>query len=460
MADHDKKDLIKPAMGIILRDESLYSGAPDSISSPETAAEVCQIVRLCRDMGDPITVCGSLTAMNGAGVPCNGHSMSTARLDTVTYDPKTQTLWAEAGATFRKIQQTLHRDSRGARDLPVVPTESTATLGGALSFRTSGIRSFRYGSFSDQVLELEYCDAEGTLRRISRDHENFPFLLGSEGMYGIFTGARLKTIPKVPHTWGLLFFFDREDIAAAFAEEAETIENISALEYLDRACLTLLRTHGSNLNAVKKLPRIPGDPAAAIYLELDDGSEAAIEESAERLLVCLDEAGGDPDSSWSAVGEETQQFRDLHHAVMECINRKTVEAHSDDAAVTRLTYPFRLIGADTLALLNNRREALSREGLGWAVFGHWGSGRVISIHIFAGNGRDMGRGQQLLEHWYREDLNAGRAALEIPGIGKVYRELLCQSAPTELLKAKKSAKERLDPENRFNPGNLFPVSEK
>ena len=93
-----KTAIITPLRDAAIRDESLFTGIAHSASSPETAEDVCRIVRHCRDTGETITVHGSLTAMNGAGVPIRGHSMGLERLCHVSYDAETKTAWAQAGA--------------------------------------------------------------------------------------------------------------------------------------------------------------------------------------------------------------------------------------------------------------------------------------------------------------------------------------------------------------------------
>ena len=152
----------------------------------------------------------------------------------------------------------------------------------------------------------------------------------------------------------------------------------------------------------------------------------------------LDELGGDPDLSWSAAAEEVDRFRELHHAVQECINLRTAQAHSRDAAVTRLTYPI-CAGSDPL----ERRQELASAGLEAAVFGHWDETLPLGIHIFAENAAQYRAAKEILAGWYQQDLACGKAAAAHRGIGKVYRDIYRR----EIKKA------IYDPEHLFNPGN-------
>lgn len=428
--------------GILLRDESLFTGRADSASQPDSIEALCRIVAHCRDTGTPITVRGSLTAMNGAGVPLGGHTLHMERLNRVAYDPMTQTLWAQAGASFQNIEQAVRRGSNGLREFAAAPTEKTATLGGALSFPTSGIRALGHGTVASQVLELEYCDCTGTLHRVSRDSDTFSDLTGSEGMYAILTGARLATTPVPTENWALIFFLDSEEQAMTFAGKIRNLTCVTALEYMDSGCLNLLRTLGREIAAVARLPELPGSAAAAVYVELEAPDESRMEEYAEALLMELEEAGGDPDLSWSAASQEVERFRELHHAVQECINRKTAQYHSRDAAVTRLTYPVCAGGCES-PLPDNRREALAAAGLEAVIFGHWDKQLPLGIHIFAEDAAKYREALDILACWYREDLAQNRAAPPHRGIGKVYRDIF----------VRETKKRIYDPQGLFNPGN-------
>lgn len=429
-------DSIKEAKGMILRDESLFTGSPDSISQPETVEDVCDIVKHCRKTTTAITVRGGLTAMNGAGVSVKGHSMSVERLNQVTYDPDSQTLWAQAGATFQKIEQTVRRESAGSREFAAAPTEKTATVGGALSFATSGIRALRYGTVAQQVLELEYCDSTGNLHTVRREDEELSDILGSEGMYAVITGVRLATTPVPGEIWGLIFFLDSEKQAGELAGKVRNLPGVTALEYMDGACLELLKTLGRENTVVSRMPALPAQAAAALYMELEAEDEAHMEEIVEGFLVEAEEVGADPDLSWTAVGEEVERFRDYHHALQECINRKTAQYHNEDAAVTRLTWPV------CAPMAEMYRKELAGEGLETAVFGHWDESLPLGIHIFARNGEQYRKAKAIMARWYQ----AGAVVQPHRGIGKVYRDVF----DTAFLRSRKAV---YDPDGLFNPGN-------
>lgn len=450
-----KHDIILPVGGNqVVHDESQFSGTAFSVSYPETVQDVSEIVRTCAQSGESITVHGSLTALNGAGVPLYGHCMDMQRLAQVTYNGQDQTVWAQAGASFQAIEQTVRRESHMTREFPASPTEKTATLGGGLSFCTAGLRSFRYGSVSDYVLELEYCDPKGEIRRLSKGQDGFDLFLGTEGMCGVITGARLSTVPLLPHVWGLVFFFDNDDTAMDFAARAETLDCVSVLEYLDHACFGLVEEFRASLSAVSGLPAAPAHDAA-IYLELESSQEKEIEQAAEELLCAAEELGADPDKTWSASGNEVEQFRALHHAITECINMKIAAYHAEDSRVKRLAYPIRLTRADRKATMKHYRTILSQTGLDYLIFGHLCCRQVLTLNILSKNAQDYLRGKTQFTAWCTQDKQRGSYSMHRCGVGKLYRSLFCSTAPLDVLNKRIKSKQRFDPDNRFNPGNMF-----
>lgn len=450
-----KNDIILPVGGNqAVHDESQFFGTAFSVSYPESVEQVCQIVRSCAQAGEPITVHGSLTALNGAGVPLQGHCMEMQRLAGVTYEPDTQTVWAQAGASFQAIEQAVRRESGMAREFPAAPTEKTATLGGGLSFDTAGLRAFRYGSVADFVQELEYCDHKGELHRLRRGEDGFDLFLGTEGMCGILTGARLTTVPRLSTVWGLVFFFADDRTAMDFAARAETLDSVSVLEYLDAACFRLAAAYRDTLQAVSAVPDAPAGHAA-VYLELESDDEAAIEQAAETLLEAAEELGADPDKTWSAAGDEVELFRALHHAVTECINMKIAQYHAADSRVKRLSYPIRLTSDGRGDTMEHYRQALDGTGLDYVIVGHLGCRQVLSLNVLPRHAREYLRAKELFLEWCAADKKQGRYAMHRCGIGKLYREVFCKTAPLDVLNRRIKGKQRFDPDHRFNPGNMF-----
>src|SRR5262249_26044726 len=97
------------------------------------------------------------------------------------------------------------------------------TIGGNVGTNAGGAHCLGYGITSNYVLELEYVDPSGILRRAGGKTSLCPYLdlrgllVGSEGTLGIVTAVRLRLIPEPEH------------IGTIFAEFAEPGPAIRAL---------------------------------------------------------------------------------------------------------------------------------------------------------------------------------------------------------------------------------------
>jgi len=175
-----------------LSDESKVTGQAQSISFPESEAEIREILLAIQQAHQTLTVQGARTGITGGAVPTGGHILNLSKLNRITgiaWDAKhecfllsvqpgvqlnqlnkaiaeksfdTSSWNAQAQSAFRRFQQN------GAWFLPADITETTASIGGMVSTNASGARSYRYGSMRRHVVGLRLLLANGkslTLRR-------------------------------------------------------------------------------------------------------------------------------------------------------------------------------------------------------------------------------------------------------------------------------------------------------
>lgn len=437
-----------------VRDESLFTGYALSVSSPKTVDDVRSIVRHCADNGITITPRGGLTGINGAGTATHNHSMNLRHLAGVVYQADDHTFWAQAGTTFSEIETAVRRESNMTREFPASPTEKSATIGGAVSFHTSGLRSYKYGGVSDFVAEIEYCDCNGELHRRGIADYGFPDLFGSEGMLAVITGVRLRTVPIPNVLWGLMFFFPDDACAAGFSDAITETENISVFELLDSNCFELLHEFRSQISSISRIPELPASGQAAIYLELENEREETLEETAEYLLELAAEYQGDPDNIWNVVGDEVETFRLLRHAVSECINLKIAAFHAQDPQIKKLSCSCSFPGKTRLELMRYYQNSLTQNQLYGVIFGHIGSGSPY-VNILSRSADEYYKARTLIEKWSKEAFETGGQAFSECGIGKLYRDIFYRTAPIEILDKRIQLKQKWDPDGLFNPQNMY-----
>lgn len=451
-----KESLLIRSMGEdnSIRDESLFTGHAFSTSSPQTVDGVCTIIKHCANNGITITPHGGLTGINGAGTATHNHSMNLQHLATVSYRAEDNTLWAQAGATFSEIETTVRKESNMTREFPASPTEKSATIGGAVSFGARGLRSYKYGSVSDFITEIEYCDYNGTLHHCNITDHNFHDLFGSEGMLAIITGVRIRTVPMPNVLWGLMFFFPDNVCAAGFADAIANEENISVFEFCDSKSFELIHEFRSQISSISRIPELPASGQAAIYLELESENEETLEETAEHLLTLTAEYQGDPDNIWTVEGDEVESFRLLRHAISECINLKIATFHAHDVQIKKLSSACSFPHKSRRELIEYYQDCLAQNNLSGIIFGHIGSGNPY-VNILSHSTDEYHRAKKLIEKWSKDAFESGGQAFSECGVGKLYRDIFYRAAPIELLNKRIKLKQKWDPDCLFNPKNML-----
>lgn len=437
-----------------IRDESLFTGYAVSSSSPETADDVCQIVQYCVDNGITITPHGALTGINGAGTATHNHSMNMQHLTGISYRTEDNTLWVQAGTTFAEIETAVRKESHMNREFPASPTEKSATIGGALSFGARGLRSYKYGSVSDFVTEIEYCDCKGKLHFCNTKDSNFHDLFGSEGMLGIITGVRIRTVPMPKVLWGLMIFFPDDIWATKFADAIATIENISVFELFDSKSFELLHEFRSQISSISRIPELPTSNQAAIYLELENDCEEALDKTADSLLELTAEYQGDSDNIWNVVGDEVEIFRLMRHAVSECINLKIASLHTHNVQIQKLSCACSFPQKSRNELIQYYQDSLTENHLSGVIFGHIGSGNPY-VNIISHSTAEYHKALTLIEKWSKEAFEAGGQSFSECGVGKLYCNVFQRVSPIELLNKRIKLKQKWDPNGLFNPKNML-----
>ncbi|MBC5744146.1 FAD-binding oxidoreductase [Lachnospiraceae bacterium MD308] len=437
-----------------VRDESLFTGHAFSASSPQTTEEVCEIVRHCLANGVAITPHGGLTGINGAGTAAGNHSMSLQHLNGLTYRKEDDTLWAQAGATFSEIENIVRKESNMTREFPASPTEKSATVGGAISFHASGLRSYKYGSVSDFVMEIEYCDCHGHLHFCNISDDDLHDLFGSEGMFAIITGVRLRTVATPKALWGLMFFFPDNLYAAEFADAIMDQEHISVFEFCDSKSFEFVHEFRSQISSISRIPDIPSSDQSAIYLELEGEDEEILEAAAENLLDLTATYHGDPDNVWTVTGNEVESFRLLRHAISECINLKAAQFHARDVRIKKISCSCSFPDKNSLEIIKYYQDSLTKNKLTGIIFGHIGSGRPY-VNILSHSSEEYDKAMELIEEWCSKAYKSRGCAFFECGVGKLYRDTFYKSAPIDLLNKRIKSKQKWDPDGLFNPENML-----
>ena len=460
-----------------LGDESCLEGQAESLSFPETEAEVQAIIAQVRAGGGRITVQGGRTGLNGSAVPRGGHVLNLSRMNRILDSRLTgdgrRLLTVEPGLTLADLEQATRRMGTDPEWFwPPDPTESLATVGGVVSCPSRGLTAHRYGPTRSHVQAARVVDAQGRIRTLERGRERIPsplpecqgdlldLYLGAEGMLGVLTELTLVLVPRPPERWGIGLFFTREADALALAEALVQLDQapgpkvLAAADYLDGTTLRLIEAMKPGATRLRELPELPPGTRAMIYLELHGPDEAAVVQAAATVLERAMACHVDPDTTW-AVSDPASlaRLRAFRHAATEAAHDVLEQAHRRDPRITRLALDLGRPGQSFGETLQHYGDQLRRAELPACLHGSVLDPR-LQVQILADTFELHQRGQRLFQDWAR-----AAAAQGLPvrghGVGKLKQPLLALAAPRAVLEEARRLKRLLDPEGFWNPGNLF-----
>ena len=260
-------------------DASQIVGLPDYVVRPESTSQVSRLIRLCSERQIPVTARGAGTGLAGGASPVQGGIVldMSGMNRILEIDIENQQVIVEPGVVHEKLNLALK--PYGFFFPPDPGSSAMCTIGGMISYNSSGMRSVKYGTVRNYVLDLEVVLADGrvihTGSRVLKSAAGYDLtrvFVGSEGTLGIITRAGLKIAP-LPKTRRLVLasFEDAEIAGRAVIKVFSSGITPSACEILDRMTLQVLKLCDTNL----ALP----DDGDVILFEVD-GTECSTEEAA------------------------------------------------------------------------------------------------------------------------------------------------------------------------------------
>jgi len=320
------------------------------------------------------------------------------------------------------------------------------TIGGMIANNSSGMRSVKYGTVRNYVLDLEVVLADGrvihTGKRVLKSSAGYDLtrlFVGSEGTLGIITGAGLKVVP-LPKTRKLIIaFFAEADIAgqAVIKVFSEGITP-SACEILDKTTLSVLKLCDSHLAIAEE-----GD---MILFEVD-GTEISTEEAARQIIeICKPLAA----STRIVSGPEMQKIWAARRLVGAAISRldpqKTRVYMGEDVGVPIKEIP---------ALIRKVQQIAGKLDLPVMKYGHIGDGNLhVALFIDVADEAQWERLRLAADRIHRAALDMGGTVSSEHGIGLARAEYLPEQMGSDAFSLMHSIKRVLDPKGLLNPGKM------
>ncbi|WP_373046316.1 FAD-binding oxidoreductase [Vulgatibacter sp.] len=171
---------------------------PDLICRPRSVEEVAELIRFARERGVAVVPHGARSGVCGGTLHLHGGvALDLRGLDRVrSVDPERLEIEVEAGAMGWPLEQRLAAQGLTLGHFP--SSIALSTVGGWVAARGAGQSSSRYGKIEDLLLGLEVVLGTGEVVRLDRPAAGSDLLelfLGSEGILGAITAARLRLFP-------------------------------------------------------------------------------------------------------------------------------------------------------------------------------------------------------------------------------------------------------------------------
>jgi len=212
-------------------------GHPYCVVFPENEEDIIRVVEICSRERVPVVPCGGLTGLSGGAIPINGGIViSTKKMNKIiSIDTVNSIVDVEPGVITGELQR--HVGKMGLW-YPVEPaSKDSCTIGGNVAENAGGIRSMKYGTTINYVLNLRVVLPTGdAIETGAGVHKNVMgynlthLFVGSEGTLGVFTKITLKIVP-----WQgvrTLLFFE----LTSFGEGVDILHKIMLIGIYPSAC--------------------------------------------------------------------------------------------------------------------------------------------------------------------------------------------------------------------------------
>lgn len=409
-----------------------FVGTDSLVVRPANHEEVAEVVRICREFGQPIVPQGGNTGLVGGSVPLSGEVVvSLTRLRSIgPVDPVARQITVEAGVTLADVQDAAER--AGLRYPVDFGARDSATVGGMIATNAGGIGVFRFGSTRQQLRGITAVLGDGStvshMTGLMKDNTGYdlPSLLcGSEGTLGIVTSAVLNLVPRTDHLTTVLLGCQDVNTAVAVVSRSAGPE-MEAAEIMLRNGVDLVgRSFGVSCPV-----------EAPVYLLIDLNADD------HRATQCLSDLHDIDGVIASAVAEDDIARRRLW---------RLRDEHTP--AISTLGPPLKLdVTVPVPRLADFVAEVTEASSHRIFIFGHLGDG---NLHVNV-SGLAPAEFEDVEESVLRAVQARGGSISAEHGIGTAKKKYLHLSRSAGDIAAMRRIKEALDPEGILNPNVLLP----
>jgi glycolate oxidase subunit GlcD len=419
---------------------------PLAVVFPANTGDVIRVVEWCRNHQVPLVARGSGTGLSGGAVSARGLILEFSRMKEIQEIDETG-----LRARFQPgVITLLFSDTVAEKGLYYPPdpgSDRSATLGGTIAENAGGPHCLKYGVTTNYVMGMEVVLPDAQCITLGGPALDYPgieltgLLTGSEGTLGMITSATVRLLKKPPAVMTMMAAFDSVDQACS-AVSAIIGKGIvpATLELMDQKIMEILEdyTHAG----------LPVQAGAALIIEVD-GYSAGLQPQIDLIIEII--------KRFKAFGFRIAKDAEERAAIW--FARK-----STAGAMARLAPAF--FAVDPSVPRSLLGEALRRmtkicedRSLPAYYVSHAGDGN-LHPHILIMDPDD----EKLMENvretgklMMQEAVRLGGTISGEHGVGVEKREFMSFMHTPDELAVMRDVKAVFDPQNRFNPGKMFPA---
>ncbi len=475
----NKDDLIN-----YLEDTSNLSGLSSLLYVPQNKTELKEAIIKCRDNNMAFTLSAGRTGTTGGCIPFKGAIISIENLNRVLSINKQEKIAKlEAGATLETLESQANQFNL---TLAASPTESLATIGGAISTCASGVRGFGYGSIRKYIKEIEVILTNGETLLIKRGevfarkrHFNFKhndkvfdfylpkynlppvktqagyfvkdgmdlidLFIGSEGTLGVVLSCAVQLQDRSDSVFDGLIFFKNEADALSFVEIIKEMKNDrifhpTSLEFFDK----------NSLNFLKKEYSFIPESESAVYFEQEVSDNGEYDYLFETWQKLLEESRAYLDES---IFADTPKLRrkifEFRHKLPQLIN-EFLRQNKQVKAATDIAVPDEKFREMYDYYLQKGEESKIK----YLNFGHIGESH-LHFNFLPQSKKESKRARRYLKEFCQRAVSLGGTVSAEHGIGKLKKPYLNIMFTEEDIKDMARLKRHFDPKCLLGLDNIF-----
>jgi len=428
-------------------DNSKQHQLPHAVVLPSTSDEVQNIVTLCKQYNIALTTRGRGTGTTGGSVPVRqGVVLSTENMaKIISIDTENRTAVVQPGVLNKTLQDALNKENLFWAPDPT--SAAFCSIGGNIAVNSAGPRAVKYGTTRDNVLGLEAVTGSGefiktgvTTTKGVVGYDLTRLLIGSEGTLAVITQATLKLLPLPPTKATMqVFFSDIESATHAITTIMSQATTPCALEFIDSACLDIIRKHSD--------VELPADARALLMIDVDGDSET-IHAAIKNISASVKNAGM-IELNIAENQQDSEKIWKIRKALSPALRTIAPKKINEDVVVPVSNIPALIKQLDTIS---------KKYGIAIVNFGHAGNGNIhTNLLLDEKNLQQANNAEACLDAVFNLVLELGGTISGEHGVGIEKRDYVDREIEAHTLMLMRQIKKQFDPADILNPDKMFPL---